>query len=339
MRIKKETLAAAAGKGLLAEGQVEPLWSFLASRSTFNFLYLAYFFGALLIIGAFSVFMVTAWEAYGGAAILALSLVYIAGLTGAGLRLWRQAHLKTPGGLLVTAAVCIVPLALYALQRTLGVWSDDPPGTYREFHQWIRGGWIWMELGTLAAGALALWWIRFPFLTAPLAFVLWYISMDLTPILFGPDYAWENRKWVSLCFGLVMLAGTFLIDRRTREDYAFWGYLFGLLAFWGGLTAMRSDSELGKAVYCLINLLLLALGVLLQRRAFLVFGAIGVFAYLGHLAWEVFEDWLLFPIALSALGMLIIWLAVLAQKHYAAIEARAERLIPAAWKRVLPSQR
>lgn len=71
MRIKKETLAAVAGKGLLAEGQVEPLWSFLASRSTFNLVYLGYFFGALLIIGAFSVFRVTAWEAYGGAAILA----------------------------------------------------------------------------------------------------------------------------------------------------------------------------------------------------------------------------------------------------------------------------
>lgn len=31
--------------------------------------------------------------------------------------------------------------------------------------------------------------------------------------------------------------------------------------------------------------------------------------------------------------------AILAQKHYAAIEARVERLIPGAWKRVLPSQR
>lgn len=31
--------------------------------------------------------------------------------------------------------------------------------------------------------------------------------------------------------------------------------------------------------------------------------------------------------------------AILAQKHYAAIEARAGQLMPAAWKRVLPSQR
>lgn len=53
MRIKKETLAAATGTGLLEERQVEPLWSSLASRSTFNFVYLGYFFGALLIIGAF----------------------------------------------------------------------------------------------------------------------------------------------------------------------------------------------------------------------------------------------------------------------------------------------
>jgi hypothetical protein len=34
------------------------------------------------------------------------------------------------------------------------------------------------------------------------------------------------------------------------EDFAFWCYLFGLMAFWGGLTAMESGSEPRRLVYC-----------------------------------------------------------------------------------------
>ncbi|MEP6888403.1 MAG: hypothetical protein ABI945_08785 [Nitrospirales bacterium] len=42
-----------------------------------------------------------------------------------------------------------------------------------------------MEVGTILAAAIALRFIRFPFLTAPIAFTLWYMSMDLTPLFFG----------------------------------------------------------------------------------------------------------------------------------------------------------
>jgi hypothetical protein len=40
-----------------------------------------------------------------------------------------------------------------------------------------------MEVGTILAGSIALKFIRFPFLTFPIAFSLWYMSMDLTPLL------------------------------------------------------------------------------------------------------------------------------------------------------------
>src|SRR2546427_5820089 len=46
--------------------------------------------------------------------------------------------------------------------------------------------------------------------------------------------------------------------------------------------------------------------VLLQRKTFMVFGAIGVYSYLGHLAFDVFRNSLLFPAALTALGIAII---------------------------------
>jgi hypothetical protein len=64
------------------------------------------------------------------------------------------------------------------------------------------------------------------------------------------------------------------------------GYLFGMFAFWGGLTLLEGGSELDWFLYGLINAGLILLSVLLQRRLFVVFGAAGVFGYVGHLAWE-----------------------------------------------------
>jgi hypothetical protein len=48
---------------------------------------------------------------------------------------------------------------------------------------------------------------------------------------------------------------------------------------------------------------------------FVVFGAFGVFYYVGHLAWEIFEDSLLFPFVLSAVGLSIIALGILYAKN------------------------
>jgi hypothetical protein len=70
------------------------------------------------------------------------------------------------------------------------------------------------------------------------------------------------------------------------------------------------------------------LSVLLARRVLLVFGSLGVFYYIGHLAWEVFVDSLFFPFVLSFVGIFIIALGVLYQRHQSAIEARVMGFIP-----------
>lgn len=72
-----------------------------------------------------------------------------------------------------------------------------------------------------------------------------------------------------------MLVGAYGVDRRTREDFAFWGYLFGLLAFWGGLSLLESDSEWNRFLYGLVNLAFILIAVLFQRKVFIVFGTIG----------------------------------------------------------------
>jgi hypothetical protein len=194
-----------------------------------------------------------------------------------------------PAGIVATFVVVLTPLAVYGLQSAIGLWPEGR--VYRQYHTHIDWNWLLMELATLAAGAALLWRYRLPFLIMPVAVTLWYLSMDLTPFLFGrEDTTWELRKLVSLWFGLLMTLLAFWIDIRSRHsrDYAFWLYLFGVLAFWGGLSLLRSDSELNKFFYLCINLLLITVGAILSRRVFAVFGGLGVIC-LGIL-WQKHEQ-------------------------------------------------
>ncbi|HEV2381872.1 MAG TPA: hypothetical protein VG206_19045 [Terriglobia bacterium] len=83
----------------------------------------------------------------------------------------------------------MTPLIIYGLERGTGFWPASDPGVYRDFHQWIRGGWVLMELGTVLTALIALAFVRFPFVTAPIAFALWYMSMDLTRSSWAIQYS------------------------------------------------------------------------------------------------------------------------------------------------------
>jgi hypothetical protein len=344
MKVSKEDLNWAASEGLISTEQVEALWRALESRRgagpKFDLAHVAYYFGALIVISAMGWFMTLGWERFGGGGIFLIAAAYALCFVLAGRTLWYKEHLKIPGGLLFTMAVCMTPLAIYGLERLTGIWPQGDPGVYRGYHIWVKGSWFLMEVGTIIAGVVALRFIRFPFLTAPIAFSLWYMSMDLTPLLFGKtDFTWNERLWVSLWFGLAVLVVAYVIDRRTREDYACWGYLFGMLAFWGGLSLMETGSEFRRFLYGLINVGLMLLSVLLDRRVFIVFGALGVFGYLGHLAYSVFKDSLMFPFVLSLLGIVIIYLGIKYQRHRDVIDRSILGLLPEQLRHLLPRER
>jgi len=190
----------------------------------------------------------------------------------------------------------------------------------------------------MLAGAVALKFRRFPFLTAPIAVAAWYFSMDVARLLLGDgaEY-WAGRGWMSLWFGLATLVFAYWLDLRSRhEDFAFWLYLFGLLSFWGGLSSLDSGSEWGKFLYALINAGLLVAAVALRRRMFALFGALGLTGYIGHLAYRIFEDSMLFPFALSLLGLCLVTAGVIYQRNRAQIERTARRLVPAPLVALLP---
>ena len=126
------------------------------------------------------------------------------------------------------------------------------------------------------------------------------------------DFAWGLRENVSMYFGLAVILVAWALDlkRWKAGDFAFWLHLAGEVSFWGGLTSHDSDNELLKLVYCLINIGLVVLAVFLGRRIYAVFGALGISFYLGYLAYEVFEDSLLFPQFLSMIGLAVSGLGI-----------------------------
>ncbi|NMG50858.1 DUF2157 domain-containing protein [Azoarcus communis] len=334
MNLDREHLQDAVQQGLLSEQQAARLWQFLSDRGqempSFRFTHILYYLGGMLAIGAMSLFMTLGWERFGGWGLFAIAVTY------AGAGLWLTEYFLNRRGLPILAGitaafvVALTPMAVYGLQIALGWWPEG--AVFRSYHTRIDWRWLFMEFATLASGAIMLWRYRLPFLVMPVAVTLWYMSMDLTPFLAGDaGMVWELRKLVSLWFGLLMVLLAFWVDIRTRsaKDYAFWLYLFGATAFWGGLSMMNSDSELGKFLYLCINLVMIMLGAVLSRRVFAVFGGLGAAGYLGHLAYDVFEDSVLFPFALTAIGLGVIYAGIVWQRHEATITHALRGLLPA----------
>ncbi|MCL8300209.1 DUF2157 domain-containing protein [Pseudomonas mosselii] len=342
-RFDARDLARAVSAGVLQPGQDQALLAFLRqqpeSRASFQLAHVAFYLGALLIMGAMGWLLTEAWMRIGDGALLAIALLYIGGITLFALSLQRR-NQPVAAGVLAAVAVSIVPLAVFAIERLAGWWPlDDAQGDYHQYYTYVQGGWLAMEAATVLAGLLMLRLIPFPFIVMPIAVALWFMSMDLSEWFHGDLFSWEQRRTVSLWFGLGLLLVFLMIDGRTRRDYAFWGYLAGLAAFWGGLTLMDSGSEWGKAAYCLINLGLMGLAVLLRRPVFMVFGAMGVAAYLGYLSYEVFADSLLFPVILTLIGLGVIGLGVLYQKRREALSEQLRAQLPECLVQLLPALR
>ena len=287
-----------------------------------NIVSVAYYFGALLMISACAWFLGDKWQALGDGGILITCLVYAAVALAIGVWLRTQGFLVA-GGLLVTVAVSLTPLIIYTIEHWLGFWPVSDPGKYSNYYPLIHGSWVIMELATIAAAALALLFVRFGFLVAPMAFSFWFFSMDVAALLARVnDLSWDGRKWVSVIVGLLTMGIGLGLDRTLRrdasvsEDFPFWCYLFGLMAFWGGLTAMDSGSQLGQFIYLLINVGLIGISLRLRRTTFLVFGALGSWTYVGHLAYTVFKDSVLFPFAIALIGLGMILSTVWAQRRW-----------------------
>jgi len=80
-------------------------------------------------------------------------------------------------------------------------------------------------------------------------------------------------------------------------------------------------------------------GAVLSRRVFAVFGGLGTAGYIGHLAYDIFKDSMLFPFALTLIGLGIIYIGVVWQKHEEAISSTLRNLLPSAMRELIEKGR
>ena len=344
MSFSRDQIAAAATAAGLPQADVARLLAALPAgparaQPRFDLIHLLWYGGALLILGAMTLFATLAFAQMGGVGLTATAIVYAAGFVLAGRHLWHRG-LTTPGGLMIAIAVGMAPMAVFGLQEMSDQWGTmGDPGNYRDFYRWVHGSFVPMELATLAAGALALCFFRFPFIVAIMAFALWFLSMDLAPWVFhGQDLSWDQRRDLSLYFGLALMLLAWGVDLAARQaDFAFWLHLVGAVTFWGGLTLQDGGSGWAQAAYCAINVGLVLLAVFLGRRVYAVFGMIGIMVYLGHLVADVFADSLLFPFVLTLIGLAVmgagLWLYP--RRHRA--DLWLDRSLPPALRQLRPA--
>ncbi|MFQ5880976.1 MAG: DUF2157 domain-containing protein [Candidatus Methylomirabilales bacterium] len=323
-----EDLKRCVSKGILSNGQLEQVLAAVGQAEPdgpevhkgFNLPTICYYLGALVIAFAYTYLVYRHWDALTYGHLLGISLGTAAVLGGLGYLLRHRWQFTIAGGLLFFAAVALTPLTVYCIEQLTGLWPATGAGRYIEYFRVIHGNWVIMELATIAVSGLVLWWVRFPFLTAVPAHALWFLAMDIGALLVGPSgnwqAEWELKKQITVGVGLAMIAFGYLLERLTEKDYSFWLYLFGLLGFSGGLSLMSTQSELVAFLgYFLPHLAMIPLSVYLYRKTFLVFGVLGIYAYLGHLAFQVFPDAWAFPIVLGLCGLSLIVGTVLVQKR------------------------
>ncbi len=327
----------AAKAGLITEDQADSLAAFYTAPAPdrahlprFDMTNVLWYMGAIIAMAAMGLFSNRVFDQMGAEALLATALAYTVIFFLAGNFLWRRG-LHIPGGLLIAAMVAMAPLAVFSVQDMLGWWGAfSRPGTYGEFYVWVKGSWVFMELATIVVAAVAVRFYPFGFIALIAAIALWFLSMDLTPwFAQSADFSWTLREKISMYFGLCLIFVAWGVDLAQGEvDYAYWLHLAAIAAFWGGLTSQSSDSEWAKFLYCLINIGLIGFALFLVRRVYAIFGAVGIALYLGHLAHEVFQDSLLFPFALSAIGLALVAAGIGMLRNRARIAAAFERLLP-----------
>ncbi|HJU91240.1 MAG TPA: DUF2157 domain-containing protein [Gemmatimonadaceae bacterium] len=285
----------------------------------FNWISVAYFAGALIVIFALGWFLADQWEDLGASGVLVVSLAYAALFIAIAWKMLRDGY-RTAGGLATALAVATTPLIFWAIENLTGLWSPwraPVPFTYHG-QEWESGRWTIIQLATIGSALFALKRVRFPFLTAFIAVPFITMALPLTELLFGDQLGGYMAPWTVLLFGTLLIAAGYALDRSDdeREGFAFWFYLCGTCAIAYGVVSLVDQVRWTRHLAPLLAITLFAASLYLRQRVFMVAGALTLFAYLAYLAADVFEDTALFPIALAAIGLLILLSTVWLQRTY-----------------------
>jgi len=229
-----------------------------------------------LYFGGFLVFL-TYMSASGGilfaSAIgaLAWGLLTMVLSGAAGTYLWQQTRHKLAGQMLIVVAGSMVPYMVFSLFAMGGLLEGG--GGYHQFINEVQPSFLTASLVTAAILVVALLRVRAPLLTVVLASVVVLVILDLAAwvgVQAGSSGYVEGSMTMLLAapFGLVSL----WLERRAKENYAFWLALGALATACAGLemivvaAAVDMDSTVVPIATGLVSAALwLGVGVYTQK--------------------------------------------------------------------------
>jgi hypothetical protein len=339
LKYTDEQLQGAVRNGIFTETQVRDFTAFVEREydSVSGIQRVLYYGGALITISALTWLMKSSWDSFGAQGMLVVAIGYFAAFMAAGYVLFFRKSLPVAGGLLFSVAIAVVPLLVFSVMKAFDFWPQDTE--YGDFYAWIKGKWVVLELATIVVALAIFARTKFSFILFLVSFALWFMSMDIVPILYGEnDFSWTARAHVSMAFGAAMIAAGYFSDLKFRKDYSFWLYLFGLMTLTFGFSVFYNDNLFMLCALGLVHVFLIVLSLVLDRTVFLVFGTLGIMEFLSRVSYEWFADSPLFPFSLTVIGVLLIALGVAYQRNRKAIDEAMQKRLPEALLRVRPKR-
>lgn len=331
LKINQSLLKKAVDIGIISSEQSDKLWQLfekeVQNTPQFRIGHVLYYLGGLLSIGAVTFLMGLVWDKLKGLPLLSIcAILFIVGLKLTNI--FKSKKLIIPSGILASFSLVLVPLMVYNIQYILHM-APDQYSNYENVNYLICARWVPMELVTLIIGVVLFYFYRFNFILLPISVILWYLSMDLYQVIFKLKiFTFTNSSWFSLIFGLIELIFLIKWDYKIESkdsDQTFWLYIAATLTFWGGLSGLNSNYHvLGHFIYLAINLIMLIISVLLQRRIFAVCATVGIFWYL----LDITENSIVLPFILIFIGFFIIYAATKWSKIEDSFIKRYNRLLP-----------
>ncbi len=305
--------------------------------SRLSLLSIVYYAGVLFILNSLSsVAILLAWDYLPSGSALAIalvSLVYMLLFMLLGYRAWFSGKYKIGGEILFTLAICMVPIFVYAVLRFAGFgpyWNyhieSATPGHYYYIGDFMP---LFVSAATLIASLIMLYFVRFSLLAVPIIISLWYMFIV-------SRYGYLSG-WPAIIFGAVILLISYFVDCRTKEKFAFWGYIGGMIALQFGFERLvpvlylfggLPRNTAGFIICFLIYLMLMLISVLLDNKVTLVFSIIGALAYYFTLAECLFRGTIGVPLAISLMGISVFLLTIFYVKNREKIDNEIQSLIP-----------
>lgn len=318
LKVSKQELTQAAMQTGCSLSQADDLWLLLKKnepKKALAFLNASYCLGGLILFFTLFWFLAMGMDLYGKNFFFWASLAYACSFYAVGMYLWKAKQKKVPGTIFLFLALCLVPLATFAFELMQGTWEEAAPLEHVAFFRTLSQRFLWIVLNTLIASSVTLYFVRMPLLT-----VIFYASSLLTlqtsyVTFFGKSSS-TVHEGMNILFGIACMVVAYLLDRKNKKDFAFWGYLFGASVFWGSIGGLNYQSEWSYFFYLILNLALIAVGSWVHRWIFYILGSCGIVLYLFQLAQRHFESSLLFPFILSLMGLGIIASGIFYQRKY-----------------------